>query len=220
MGCHFCWQKMHKILLQRRFLSCIFTPIYDLVIDSLADPEAKKIVRQLIREEYPDAKGKLPSHREDLVHDLLQLGISTSDIFAARPSRSTQNIIKQSFQFIYRANNHTPKSLRDLELMLMVRFWGEILVSTEYGCMWAKLSEHLHEGNSRFYYPHFVHDQKRTALQSNTAGLLTHTDRTNALLMKYLQSEGAIQHFKAKEMELFKKGKLKTTTAEDFLNEL
>ncbi len=65
-----------EVLLQRRFISLIFPVVYDVGIDALGDDAAIRLVRQIVREEYPDASGRTPSHREELVHDLVSLGAS------------------------------------------------------------------------------------------------------------------------------------------------
>jgi len=45
--------EFYKVLLQRRFLSLIFTPVYDVAIDGLVNEDAKDVSRKLLREEYP-----------------------------------------------------------------------------------------------------------------------------------------------------------------------
>src|SRR3989344_7164980 len=66
-------EEFERVLLQNRFRSFQFTPLYDEAICFLSDGYAKKVVRNLRNEEYPTRK---PSHREDLFTDLGQIGIS------------------------------------------------------------------------------------------------------------------------------------------------
>src|SRR5688572_14435201 len=54
-----------QMLLQRRFLSIAFTPIYDFAIDGLVDVRHKRVARSILHEEYPI--GDRTTHREDLV---------------------------------------------------------------------------------------------------------------------------------------------------------
>jgi hypothetical protein len=53
------------------------------IIDALADPTAVT----LDREEYPDPSGNTPSHREDLVYDLIALGATRAQILGCLPTR-------------------------------------------------------------------------------------------------------------------------------------
>ncbi len=112
-----------EILLQRRFVSLMFPVMYDLGIDGLTEPVAVKVVREILREEYPDPSGETPSHREDLVADLLTLGATRAQVLGARPSAVTQSVIEGSFALLAEAS----VSATDLELMTIIRFWGEVL---------------------------------------------------------------------------------------------
>jgi hypothetical protein len=198
------WEKIHHVLLQRRFVSHIFTPIYDLIIDGFTDIEAKKLVRILIREEYPDAHGNTPSHREDLFHDLTQLGITSTTIWANRPSEKTQLFIQQCFEQVYILYNEKDETLRNLGLLLMVRFWGEILISSEYKALWLRLSERLEKKKSLFYHQHYLHDQKKKALFEPPSVQMSHADRTNQIIIHYLQkNQEAVVFFKTTEQALF-----------------
>lgn len=198
------WAEINHVLLQRRFISHIFTPIYDLIIDGLSDAEAKKIVRVLIREEYPDSQGNMPSHREDLIYDLENLGIEKTEILASRPSPQTTQFITDSLEFVYKLSNEKNESLRNLGLLLMVRFWGEILISVEYKLLWSRLSERLNKKNSRFYYQHYIHDQKKKGLDDLQTTLQSHADRTSILIIKYIENnQDGFDFFKSTEKSLF-----------------
>src|SRR5688572_56221 len=72
-----------RALIQRRFISLAFTPLYDVVIDGLEDPRCKAMAREILQYEYPSDR---TSHREDLVSDLLAMGISKDDVLSAAPS--------------------------------------------------------------------------------------------------------------------------------------
>jgi hypothetical protein len=50
-------------------------------------------------------------------------------------------------------------------LLTILRFWGEVLVSVEYGELWRRMARHLTsdgENRSVFYYPH--HSEKNILL--------------------------------------------------------
>ena len=80
------WNEFLGILIQRRFLSLSIVNIYEFVIDSLSDEEIKRTVRGILNEEYPrNTKGvPLPSHRELLFQDILNLG-ATSEMILTTP---------------------------------------------------------------------------------------------------------------------------------------
>ena len=105
-----------EILLQRRFLSLMFPVMYDVGIDGLTDPTAIRVVREILREEYPDPSGQTPSHREDLVADLVTLGATRAQVLAARPTPVTQAVIERSFAIIAEAT----QGADDLELMTII----------------------------------------------------------------------------------------------------
>ena len=110
-----------EVLLQRRFLSLMFPVMYDIGIDGLTDPTAVKVVREILREEYPDPSGATPSHREDLVADLVTLGATRAQVLASRPTAVTRAVIDRSFALLAEATEGDS----DLELMTIIRFWGE-----------------------------------------------------------------------------------------------
>ncbi|SDK61630.1 hypothetical protein [Streptomyces indicus] len=165
------------LLLQRRFLSLAFTPAYDLAIDLIDDKEGLRIARVILREEYPDGSGNTRSHREDMIEDMLQLGISRAELAASRPTAATLEAVNATFALIADAGGR-PDS--DLRLLTILRFWGEILVSTEYAQLWHRMGPLLTrdgENRSHFYYPHLVHDAKAHPLASVSLLATSHADR-------------------------------------------
>jgi hypothetical protein len=181
-----------EILLQRRFVSLMFPVMYDIGIDGLTDPTAIKLVREILREEYPDPTGNTPSHREDLVHDLVVLGATRADILGCRPTPATLAAIERTFGLIGEA----AAASRDLELMTILRFWGEVLVSVEYGEYWRRMeAEFQAKGTaSRFYHPHYHHDG-RDPLASATAASSTHSGRFGACLVRLLTDSDGERRF-------------------------
>ena len=60
--------------------------MYDVGIDGLDGSRPRsRLVREILREEYPDPSGATPSHREDLVADLLALGATREQVLAVAP---------------------------------------------------------------------------------------------------------------------------------------
>jgi hypothetical protein len=177
------------VLLQRRFLSLAFTPAYDLAIDLLEDEVGLRLARIILREEYPDSNGHTQSHREDMKDDLLQLGVSRKDLVEARPTPVTSQTITRTLDLIADAGRHGDS---DLRLLTILRFWGEVLVSVEYGRFWRRMEPLLTSGGenrSRFYYPHHVHDAKAHSLATASLLSATHSDRLGMRLSDLLTRE-------------------------------
>ncbi|MFM5940511.1 MAG: hypothetical protein ACKOQ2_37415 [Dolichospermum sp.] len=178
-------EKFLDILIQRRFLSYEITNCYDMAIDGLNNEKAIEIARQIVREEYPGLNGKTPSHREDLMHDLLALGATKSRILKSAPTRLTSLTIESTKELIRNA----VVSESDHKILTILRFWSEVLVSVEYGEFWRRISLILGtdaENKSRFYYPHFCHDHRTTLVKSSLSSS-THSGRIGVLLKNLLK---------------------------------
>lgn len=176
-----------EVLLQRRFLSLLFPVVYDIGIDGLGDKNAIRLVREILREEYPDSTGATPSHREDLVSDLLALGASREQIVAARPSAVTQGVIADTLALMLDAAS-VPG---DAAVLTILRFWGEVLVSIEYGEFWRRMEGAFESAGrpSRFYHPHHHHDGREPLAAASDAST-THSGRLGACLARSLAREG------------------------------
>ncbi|MFI5668492.1 hypothetical protein [Streptomyces sp. NPDC051704] len=187
------------LLLQRRFVSLAFTPCYDLAIDLLSDEAGLRIARVILREEYPDGHGHTPSHREDMTHDMRRLGISRSALVASRPTADTQEVIRDTLELIADAGGHADA---DLRLLTILRFWGEVLVSVEYGRLWERMAPLLTEegrNRSRFYFPHHVHDAKTHSLATVSLLSGSHSDRLAARVTELLAQEASTARFRELE---------------------
>lgn len=173
------------VLLQRRFLSLVFPVVYDVAIDGLADEAAVRLVREILREEYPDVTGTTPSHREDLVADLLVLGATREQILAARPSAATADVLEQTLALDAAAASG------DLAVLTIPRFWGEVLVSVEYGEFWRRMEPRFAAAGvaSRFYHPHHHRDGREPPALASRASA-THSGRLGACMARLL-GEGA-----------------------------
>lgn len=176
------------VLLQRRFISLAFTPAYDLAIDLLRDDVVVRTARLILREEYPDSRGYTPSHREDMRDDMFALGITRAEFARTRPTPETVNAITATMGLIADAGAHEHA---DLRLLTILRFWGEVLVSVEYGQMWRRMQPRLvvdGVNRSRFYYPHHIHDAKAHPIASMSPLASTHSDRLGIRLSEMLAS--------------------------------
>ncbi|KPI33901.1 hypothetical protein OV450_6194 [Actinobacteria bacterium OV450] len=202
------------LLLQRRFVSLAFTPSYDLAIDLLRDEAGKRIARVILREEYPGADGHTPSHREDMTHDLGLLGISRDALVASRPTAATRRSVEDAFELIAASGAHDDC---DLRLLTVLRFWGEVLVSAEYGRLWERMGPRFARGGenrSRFYHPHRVHDAKTQPLARVSLLSGSHSDRLAARVTELLAREGSSDCFKELEERSVQ---LKTAFYDQFL---
>jgi hypothetical protein len=180
------------ILLQRRFLSLLFPVVYDIGIDGLTDARAVGLVREILREEYPDASGVTPSHREDLVCDLLALGAMRSQILESRPTPVTVSVVEQTLTLMLDA----AAAPGDVGVLTVLRFWGEVLVSVEYGQFWRRMDGQFQaaERSSRFYRPHLQHDGCEP-LATASESLPTHSGRLGGCLVRMLEAHGDVEEF-------------------------
>jgi hypothetical protein len=181
-----------EVLLQRRFLSLLFPVVYDIGIDGLTDATATRLVREILREEYPDPSGGTPSHREDLVADLLALGATRSQILRSRPTPVTAGVIEETLELVLDA----AAAEGDVPVLATLRFWGEVLVSVEYGEFWRRM-EPLFRGagvTSRFYHPHHHHDGREPLATASHASS-THSGRLGACVARLLEADGAGEEF-------------------------
>ncbi len=182
-----------EVLLQRRFLSLLFPVVYDIGIDGLAGETATRLVREILREEYPDASGATPSHREDLVSDLLALGTTRERIAGARPTAVTSAVIEETLALILDA----AAAPGDVAVLTLLRFWGEVLVSVEYGEFWRRMAGAFAGAGvpSRFYHPHHHHDGREPLAAASHASA-THSGRLGACLAQLLEGDaGALEQF-------------------------
>ncbi len=178
--------QFRELLLQRRLFALHFTPSYEQVLAGLEDEEAKIIIRDLIREEYPSSK--TPTHREDIVYDLMQTGLSKKHILTSKPTPNTNNAIKQLQELIaYQHNNY------DIIGLITLRIVYEVSVAEEFQIYMQELEKRfgITPEKSRFYQPHFEHDLKRTALQGNgrSEGWISHSDGFNEALARLVDTE-------------------------------
>lgn len=192
------WHGVLEILIQRRFLSLSIVNIYEFAIDALTDPEIKKTVRGILNEEYPrNTKGiPLPSHRELLFQDLLNLGATPEMILTTPETLVTQKIRAESQQLMVSCLG---QKYTQVGLIAFLRFWAEVLVAIEYSCLWPRISECLSNGQSHhkirseFYYFHMIHDSRNSDIgKESFLGGLTHAQELAIHLQKLISSEDAL----------------------------
>lgn len=197
--------ELGKVLLQRRYLSYCFTPVYDLAIDALSERESKKITRRVLREEYPGMDGNSMSHREDLFEDLLAFGFTREEIVNSYPSKETMVNIQDTFSYLREIST---EEYYDICLLIFLRFWGEVLVSLEYEQYWRALKSIFASSDnykSKFYKVHLEHDAKRTPLNKLLNTALTHSDKMSLHLVHLIKKcdDFKIEKFQYIEKKIF-----------------
>jgi hypothetical protein len=194
------WNDLLTILIQRRFLSLSIVNVYEFVIDALIDPEIKKTVRGILNEEYPrNTKGvPLPSHRELLFQDLLNLGATAEMILKTPETEITQQLRAASNKMMV---DCLDRPYGQVGLIAFLRFWAEVTVSIEYFCLWPRISERLAKGASRhkirseFYYFHMIHDNRSSDLgKESFLGGLTHAQELAIHLQKLVVDQAAVDY--------------------------
>lgn len=192
------WHDLLEILIQRRFLSLSIVNLYEFVIDALADQSIKRTVRGILNEEFPrNTKSiPLPSHRELLFQDLLNLG-ATSDMILTTPETPVTQLVRdQSHKLIVSCLG---EKYSQVGLVAFLRFWAEVMVSVEYSCLWQRISERLsngqshHKVRSEFYYFHMIHDSRSSDIgKESFLGGLTHAQEMAIHLQRLISSEDAL----------------------------
>lgn len=189
------WHNFLNILIQRRFLSLSIVNLYEFVIDCLTDNEIKKTVRSILNEEFPrNTKGvPLPSHRELLFQDLLNLGATYEMILTTSPTDITKKVRDESYSLM---NSCLGQKYCQAGLVAFLRFWAEVLVSTEYYSLWPRISQRLSTGysndkvRSEFYYFHMIHDSRNSDIgKESFLGGRTHAQELAIHLQKLIDSE-------------------------------
>lgn len=192
------WDELLAVLVQRRHLSLSIVNLYEFVIDALEDEPIKAAVRLILHEEFPrNTKGiALPSHRELLFHDLLNLGATREQILTTHESDVTRSVRLDCQQQLM---NCLGQPNLQLGLVSFLRFWAEVLVSVEYTCLWPRLSERLSHGQtqerqkSEFFYYHMIHDSRQSDIGTDTLlGGLTHAQELARQISKLIPDEDAL----------------------------
>ncbi|NCJ05453.1 hypothetical protein GS597_02775 [Synechococcales cyanobacterium C] len=192
------WQNLLTILIQRRFLSLSVVNFYEFVIDALTDEQIKRTVRGILNEEFPrDTKGiPLPSHRELLFQDLINLGATSEMILITPETPTTHKVRNESYQ---RLVSCLGEKHCQVGLVAFLRFWAEVLASVEYSCLWQRISERLcngqspHKIRSEFYYFHMIHDSRNSDIgQESILGGLTHSQELAIHLKRLILTENAL----------------------------
>ena len=153
-------------LLQIGFIAQNFVKWYETAKLGMTDDEGKEVVRTILRSEIP-RKG--PTHQDDRFADLVLAGIDPEEILAAQPTQHTEDVVSNLFAIVL---NHPPRHF-DLHALIILRVAGEILVAEQYKHIVAhwNITLGLDLGQSRFFVPHMLHDQKNRGGSRGHAGV-------------------------------------------------
>ena len=171
---------IRRYLTERYVVSENFVRWYDRAINGLTDPEARSLLRKITLDETPQ---NAPSHREDLISDLQYIGVPIEKILSRRASKSTLKVINRLNELVA----YSSDSDYDLRVMAALRMAGEILVAEEYRHVVPELEKRfgLTPERSRFYFPHFQHDQ----VGGSSGGIDSHTDSFHPILERLITNE-------------------------------
>lgn len=142
------------LLLQLGHLSENFVPWCERAKLGLESEVGKDILRKILRDEIP---GNAPTHQDDRLADLGQIGLSKAIILQNKPTPKTKQALRRLWSLI-----KYPQPDYDLCTLLAVRIAGEILVAETYRYLMPELTSRfgLKVVDSRFYYPHLRADKK------------------------------------------------------------
>jgi len=184
------------IALQRRFVSHAFTPLYDVAIDCVSDPPTKRCLREILREEYMPYER--PTHREDLVQDLMTMGATWEQIVTIGPTAQTSMMIADMFAALRKQEE---RALFEIKVLSFLRFAGEVLVAEEYQLMWPRFctlglaAPGSTVGTpSAFYHPHMQHDAVtfRFSEHNRMLSRQSHSDQLTELLRCRIENKAGI----------------------------
>lgn len=194
-------EQVKRYLLQRFFMSKNFVPWYRLAESSITNEAGKRFLDEIIAQEICSTDTS-KSHFNNLIRDLLTMGMTVDQIRSAQPSKVTMDTIRlfqalaqkeaeveepdafgPSIEKIRAEKRYKQKITsqqqrqRDLEILVGLRVAGEILVSEEYGFVIPDLERRfgLTRENSLFFYPHYEEDKKEGGAHSTGfLGIINH----------------------------------------------
>ncbi len=186
------WERFKYILMQRMYFAMRwFTPLYDYWLNTIVALSEDythfnhpiEILRELISEEYPWNK---PSHREDLVHDLLKVWFSPKETVHLEPTKKTIECLGEIFDLLsIQHEDHR----QVIKVITILRTRAEVQAGDEFGEYAAVLKERwLNNSNSKFFFPHRHHDTKRMWLDS-TDTKKTHADELSMCLIELIKDD-------------------------------
>ena len=127
----------------------------------------------------------------------MSLGATRSQVLACKPTAETIATVNESLELMAEAT--TADS--DVRVLAMLRLWGEVVVSVEYGVFWSAMKPLFEASDkaSSFYFEHYSHDGCE---QLATASTRTHSGRLGVCLRDLLSSGSAVDAFEDVETRI------------------
>jgi hypothetical protein len=204
------WDTFLSVLIQRRFLSKSVINLYEEAIDLLTDERSKQIIRLLIKEEFPRCANKaqpLPSHRELLWQDLVNMGATSQQIGQSLPSTMTKHTIDSCLNIL---SQDFGKPNFELGIITALRFMTEVLVAVEYECFWSKIQQKLSstlnddKPRSEFYYFHMIHDRRgKGFIERRLTGGENHSEALAKQMVQFIKSSHQVDYCVEIEQQVF-----------------
>jgi len=146
-------------LLQLGHFSFEFINWIQTALFGLENEKIKEVARHILREEVPD---NMPTHQEERLYDMEQIGVSKAEVVASKPNPETKTVIEKRLALIAFPQEHY-----DLKTLVTLRFDGEVLAGETFGQITKELKRrfNLVPEKSRYYSPHFIHDQKNAQVK-------------------------------------------------------
>ncbi len=180
-----------RFLLQLGHLSAEFVKWYERAKQGFETEPAKELVRHILREEIPQ---DAPTHQDERIYDLERMGVSKKRALNTASSSLTRATVRKLYELV-----GYPQENYDLRVLITLRVFGEILVAETYSYIVGSMEERFgfSTKHSRFYAPHYYHDQKE---QTDNG----HTGKFDALLDQLICDEKKLAVAKDAALTAFK----------------
>jgi hypothetical protein len=116
------------------FLSLMFTAMCDIAIDALTDATTIKLVREFLREEHPEPSGDTPSPRGSRCRPRRAGCDAGADTGLPSDRRDGRGGDRDAG-----AQRDAAADMSDVKVLTILRLWGAISVSVEYGEYWTRM---------------------------------------------------------------------------------
>ncbi|MEA2180947.1 MAG: hypothetical protein QOF69_132 [Solirubrobacteraceae bacterium] len=144
-----------------------------------------------MREEYPDPSGNTPSHREDLVHDLIALGATRVQILGCRPAEVTASVVTETLALMFDAAT----DWGDVKVLTILRPWRR----SSSRCVRRVLEAHGVAVRRRRRPVALLRrappQRGARALATASDSSDTHSGRLGACLKRLLDGDAAVEQF-------------------------